>query len=199
MTKTEQFIQALQSVPQSVYKDFTDRAKVVALQYPTSFGIDCFARGEGIEYGFLQSVTDYIDLQANDKGQANDPDYLFAGNILTDAKTQCGGLKPQLSGKKLFYANQWDIQKKAQGASEFKSKADCYVLIDPHYARIAVIDSAVFYTKKLTQGSARISFSVKPEEVTMIYDGADSVLDIQVEHDSKAIYKAIWDDAATHV
>jgi hypothetical protein len=199
MTKTEQFIQALQSVPQSVYKDFTDRAKVVALQYPTSFGIDCFARGEGIEYGFLQSVTDYIDLQANDKGQANDPDYLFAGNILTDAKTQCGGLKPQLSGKKLFYANQWDIQKKAQGASEFKSKADCYVLIDPHYARIAVIDSAVFYTKKFTQGSARISFSVKPEEVTMIYDGADSVLDIQVEHDSKAIYRAIWDDAATHV
>ena len=199
MTKTEQFIQALQSVPQSVYKDFTDRAKVVALQYPTSFGIDCFARGEGIEFGFLQSVTDYIDLQANDKGQANDPDYVFAGNILTDAKTQCGGLKPQLSGKKLFYANQWDIQKKAQGASEFKSKADCYVLIDPHYARIAVIDSAVFYTKKFTAGSARISFSVKPEEVTMIYDGADSVLDIQVEHDSKAIYKAIWDDAATHV
>ena len=199
MTKTEQFIQALQSVPQSVYKEFTDRAKVVALQYPTSFGIDCFARGECIEFGFLQSVTDYIDLQANDKGQANDPDYVFAGNILTDAKTQCGGLKPQLSGKKLFYANQWDIQKKAQGASEFKSKADCYVLIDPHYARIAVIDSAVFYTKKFTAGSARISFSVKPEEVTMIYDGADSVLDIQVEHDSKAIYKAIWDDAATHV
>lgn len=199
MTKTEQFIQALQSVPQSVYKEFTDRAKVVALQYPTSFGIDCFARGEGIEFGFLQSVTDYIDLQANDKGQANDPDYVFAGNILTDAKTQCGGLKPQLSGKKLFYANQWDIQKKAQGASEFKSKADSYVLIDPHYARIAVIDSAVFYTKKFTAGSARISFSVKPEEVTMIYDGADSVLDIQVEHDSKAIYKAIWDDAATHV
>jgi len=199
MTKTEQFIQALQSVPQSVYKEFTDRAKVVALQYPTSFGIDCFARGEGIEYGFLQSVTDYIDLQANDKGQANDPDYVFAGNILTDAKTQCGGLKPQLSGKKLFYANQWDIQKKAQGASEFKSKADCYVLIDPHYARIAVIDSAVFYTKKFTQGSARISFSVKPEEVTMIYDGADSVLDIQVEHDSKAIYQAIWENAATHV
>lgn len=199
MTKTEQFIQALQSVPQSVYKEFTDRAKVVALQYPTSFGIDCFARGEGIEYGFLQSVTDYIDLQANDKGQANDPDYLFAGNILTDAKTQCGGLKPQLSGKKLFYANQWDIQKKAQGASEFKSKADSYVLIDPHYARIAVIDSAVFYTKKFTQGSARISFSVKPEEVTMIYDGADSVLDIQVEHDSKAIYRAIWENAATYV
>jgi hypothetical protein len=199
MTKTEQFIQALQSVPQSAYQEFVDRAKVVALQYPTSFGIDCFARGEGIEYGFLQTVMQYIDLQANTKGQANDPDYVFAGNILTDAKTQCGGLKPQQSGKKLFYTNQWDIQKKAQGASEFKSKADCYVLIDPHFSRIAVIDSAVFYTKKFTAGSARISFSVKPEEVTMIYDGADSVLDIQVEHDSKAIYRAIWENAATHV
>jgi len=199
MTKTKQFIEALQSVPQSVYKDFTDRAKVVALQYPTSFGIDCFARGEGIEYGFLQTVMQYIDLQANTKGQANDPDYVFARNILTDAKTQCGGLKPQQSGKKLFYTNQWDIQKKAQGASEFKSKADCYVLIDPHYARIAVIDSAVFYTKKFTVGSARISFSVKPEDVTMIYDGADSVLDVEVAHDSKAIYKAIWENAATYV
>ena len=199
MTKTEQFIQALQSVPQSVYKQFADRAKVVALQYPTSFGIDCFARGEGIEYGFLQTVMEHIDLQANTKGQANDPDYIFIRKILIDAKTQCGGFKPQLSGKKLFYTNQWDIQKKAQGAFEFKSKADCYVLIDPHYARIAVIDSAVFYGKKFTEGSARISFSVKPEEVTMIYDGSDSVIDIEVEHDSKAIYRAIWENAATYV
>jgi hypothetical protein len=73
------------------------------------------------------------------------------------------------------------------------------VLIDPHFSRIAVIDSAVFYTKKFTAGAARISFSVKPEDVTVIYDGADSVLDIQVEHDSKAIYRAIWENAATHV
>jgi hypothetical protein len=199
MTKTEQFIQALQSVPQSVYKDFTDRAKVVALQYPTSFGIDCFARGEGIEYGFLQSVMNYIDLQENTKGQANDPDYVFAGDTKPDAKTSCNGFKPQKSGKAMFYANKWDIQKKARGASEFKSKADCYVLIDPHYARIAVVDSAVFYSKNFTVNAARIRFSVKPEDVTMIYDGVDSVLDIQVEHDSKAIYRAIWDDAATHV
>ena len=76
---------------------------------------------------------EHIDLQANTKGQANAPDYIFIRKILLDAKTQCGGFKPQLSGKKLFYTNQWDIQKKAQGASEFKSKADCYLLIDPHY------------------------------------------------------------------
>ena len=199
MTKTEQFIQALKSVPQSAYKEFADRAKVVSLQYPTSFGIDCFARGEGIEYGFLQTVMQYIDIRANDKGQANDPDYIFAGNIFPDAKTSCSGFKPQKSGKALFYANQWDIQKKARGASEFKSKADCYVLIDPHYARIAVVDSAVFYNKKFTANSARISFSVKPEDVTMIYDGSDSVLDIEVEHDSKAIYSAIWENASSYV
>ena len=199
MTKTEQFIQALKTVPESAFKEFVDRAKVVALQYPTAFGIDCFARGEGIEYGFLEIVSKYIDLKANSKGQANDPDYVFAGNIFPDAKTQCGGLKPQKTGKKLFYTNQWDIQKKAQGASEFKCKSDCYVLIDPHFSRIAVIDSAVFYGKKFKQGSARISFSVKPEEVTMIYDGSDSILDAEVRHDSRAIYKAIWDNASTYL
>lgn len=199
MTKTEQFIQALQSVPKEVYALFVKRAQVLSYQYPSAFGMDCFARGEGIEYGFLESIEDHIDLKPNTKGQANDPDYVFNGNIFPDAKTQCGGLKPQKKGNKLFYSNQWDIQKKAQGASEFKSKADCYVLIDPHYGRIAVIDAAVFYTKKFKQGSARISFSVKPEDVTMIYDGSADVVDVDVKNDPNAIFQQIWDKTFLYV
>ena len=119
MTKTEQFIAALQQIPQEVYRDFMKVAKVVSLQYPSSFGIDCFARGEGIEYGFLEEISKYINLRANSKGQANDPDYVFDGNIFPDAKTQCSGMKPQKTGKKLFYTKQWDIQKKAKGTSSF--------------------------------------------------------------------------------
>jgi hypothetical protein len=199
MTKTEQFIAALQQIPQEVYRDFMKVAKVVSLQYPSSFGIDCFARGEGIEYGFLEEISKYINLRANSKGQANDPDYVFDGNIFPDAKTQCSGMKPQKTGKKLFYTKQWDIQKKAKGTSSFQSKSDCYVLIDPHYARIAVVDSAVFYGKKVTPNTARLSFSVAPEDVTMIYDGATTVCDVEIEHDSNAIYRKIWEEASAQV
>jgi len=199
MTKTEQFIAALQQIPQEVYRDFMKVAKVVSLLYPSSFGIDCFARGEGIEYGFLEEISKYINLRANTKGQANDPDYVFDGNIFPDAKTQCSGMKPQKTGKKLFYTKQWDVQKKAKGTSSFQSKADCYVLIDPHYARIAVVDSAVFYGKKVTPNTARLSFSVAPEDVTMIYDGSATVCDIEVQHDANAIYRKIWEEAKANI
>jgi len=199
MTKTEQFIEALQQIPQEVYRDFMKVAKVVSLLYPSSFGIDCFARGEGIEYGFLEEISKYINLRANSKGQANDPDYVFDDNIFPDAKTQCSGMKPQKSGAKLFYTKQWDVQKKAKGTSSFQSKADCYVLIDPHYARIAVVDSAVFYGKKVTPNTARLSFSVAPEDVTMIYDGAATVYDVEVQHDANAIYRKIWEEASSQI
>ena len=199
MTKTQQLVDALLTVPDSVYAEFVKGARTLSLQFPNSFGMDCFARGEGIEYGFLDSVKSYIDLKPNNKGQANDPDYLFGDDIYPDAKTQCGGFRPQKTGAKLFYSNQWDIQKKAQGASEFKSKADCYVLIDPHYGRIAVIDAAVFYTKKFKQGSARISFSVKPEDVTMIYDGSANMSVVDVKSDPNAIFKQLWENAVKHV
>ena len=199
MTKTEQFIEALQQIPQEVYRDFMKVAKVVSLLYPSSFGIDCFARGEGIEYGFLEEISKYINLRANTKGQANDPDYVFDVDIFPDAKTQCSGMKPQKSGAKLFYTKQWDVQKKAKGTSSFQSKADCYVLIDPHYARIAVVDSAVFYGKKVTPNTARLSFSVAPEDVTMIYDGAATVYDVEVQHDANAIYRKIWEEASAQI
>jgi len=195
MTKTEQFIAALQQVPQEVYCDFMKIARVVSFQYPYSFGIDCFARGEGIEYGFVEEIGKYINLKPNKKGQANDPDYVFDDSIFADAKTQCSGMKPQKTGKKLFYTKQWDIQKKAKGTNSFQSKSDCYVLIDPLYGRIAVVDSSVFYRKKVPPNTARISFSVAPEDVVMIYDGISQVSDIQVEHDPNAIYRMIWEEA----
>jgi len=195
MTKTESFISALRQVPQEVYRDFMRIARVVSLQYPYSFGIDCFARGEGIEYGFAEEIGKYINLKPNRKGQANDPDYVFNGNIFPDAKTQCSGMKPQKSGNKLFYTKQWDIQKKAKGTDTFQSKADCYVLIDPHYARIAVVESAIFYGRRIAPNTARISFSVAPKNVVMIYDGASTLLDVSVEHNPNAIYEKIWEEA----
>jgi hypothetical protein len=199
MSKTQEFIDALSNVPQSVYEEFMKVAKVVSLQYPLSFGSDCFLRGEGIEKIFLWTISEFIDLKENEKNEANDPDYLFKGYIRPDAKTKCSGMKPQKSGNKLFYTTQWDIQKKAKGTNSFQSKTDCYVLIDPHYARIAVIDSSVFYGKKVPQNTARISFSVSPENVTMIYDGSNLVYDIEIEHDPNAIYRKIWEEAKAQI
>jgi len=51
----------------------------------------------------------------------------------------------------------------------------------------------------LMLGSARISFSVKPEDVTMIYDGSADVADIDVKNDPNAIFQQIWDKTFLYV
>lgn len=168
---------------------------MVALEYPAAHGIDCFARGETIEYGFIDIIGQYIDLKPNLKSDFNDPDGRYALEHLTDVKTKGNGFLPRKDQKALFYSNQWDIKKTASGSMEFESKAHSYILIDPICARIAVVDTSVFYRKPFRPNSARISFSVKPQDVYMVYDGIAQVIDTTLIPDPNAIYRAIWDKA----
>tara|TARA_Y100000361_G_scaffold101699_1_gene91478 strand:- start:60 stop:677 length:618 start_codon:yes stop_codon:yes gene_type:complete len=192
MKTTIDLVQELRSLPDEIYENFCNQAKMVALEYPSAHGIDCFARGETIEYGFIDIVGQHIDLKPNIKADFNDPDGVYAVEHLTDVKTQGNGFKPRKDQKALFYSKQWDIKKTAAGAKQFESKAHSYILIDPICARIAVVDTGVFYRKKFRTNSARISFSVKPQDVYMIYDGIAKVIDTEVIPDPNAIFREIW-------
>ena len=192
MKTTADLIQELRSLPDAIYENFCNQAKMVALEYPSAHGIDCFARGETIEYGFIDIVGQHIDLKPNVKADFNDPDGVYAVEHLTDVKTQGNGFKPRKDQKALFYSKQWDIKKTAAGAKQFESKAHSYILIDPICARIAVVDTSVFYRKKFRTNSARISFSVKPQDVYMIYDGIAKVIDTEIIPDPNAIFREIW-------
>ena len=192
MKTTIDLVQELRSLPDEIYENFCNQAKMVALEYPSAHGIDCFARGETIEYGFIDIVGQHIDLKPNVKADFNDPDGLYAVEHLTDVKTQGNGFKPRKDQKALFYSKQWDIKKTAAGAKQFESKAHSYILIDPICARIAIVDTGVFYRKKFRTNSARISFSVKPQDVYMIYDGIAKVIDTEVIPDPNAIFREIW-------
>ena len=195
MKTTADLIQELRSLPDEIYESFCNQAKMVALEYPSAHGIDCFARGETIEYGFIDIVGQYIDLKSNIKTDFNDPDGVYAVEHLTDVKTQGKGFEPRKDQKALFYSKQWDIKKTAAGAKKFESKAHSYILIDPICARIAVVDTSVFYRKPFRTNSARISFSVKPQDVYMIYDGIAKVIDTEVIPDPNAIFREIWKKA----
>ena len=192
MKTTIDLVQELRSLPDEIYENFCNQAKMVALEYPSAHGIDCFARGETIEYGFIDIVGQHIDLKPNVKADFNDPDGVYAVEHLTDVKTQGNGFKPRKDQKAMFYSKQWDIKKTAAGAKQFESKAHSYILIDPICARIAVVDAGVFYRKKFRTNSARISFSVKPQDVYMIYDGIAKVIDTEVIPDPNAIFREIW-------
>tara|TARA_R100000005_G_scaffold75171_1_gene42375 strand:- start:266 stop:883 length:618 start_codon:yes stop_codon:yes gene_type:complete len=199
MKTTIDLVQELRSLPDEIYENFCNQAKMVALEYPSAHGIDCFARGETIEYGFIDIVGQHIDLKPNIKADFNDPDGLYAVEHLTDVKTQGNGFKPRKDQKALFYSKQWDIKKTAAGAKQFESKAHSYILIDPICARIAVVDTGVFYRKKFRTNSARISFSVKPQDVYMIYDGIAKVIDTEVIPDPNAIFREIWRKAGNRL
>jgi len=195
MKTTIELVQELRSLPDAIYQNFCNQAKMVALEYPSAHGIDCFARGETIEYGFIDIVGQYIDLKPNKKEDFNDPDGRYALEHLTDVKTQGKGFLPRKDKKAMFYSKQWDIKKTASGAKQFESKAHSYILIDPICARIAVVDTSVFYRKRFRINTARISFSVKPQDVYMIYDGITNVIDTEVIPDPDAIYREIWKNA----
>ena len=199
MKTTLDLVQELRSLPDAIYENFCNQAKMVSLEYPSAHGIDCFARGETIEFGFIDIVGQYIDLKPNKKKDFNDPDGIYAAEHLTDVKTQGNGFLPRKDQKALFYSKQWDIKKTASGSSQFESKAHSYIMIDPICARIAVVDTSVFYRKPFRANSARISFSVKPQDVYMIYDGIAKVISADIVPDPNAIYREIWNKAGNRL
>ena len=199
MKTTLDLVQELRSLSDTIYENFCNQAKMVALEYPSAHGIDCFARGETIEFGFIDIVGQYIDLKPNVKTDFNDPDGVYAVEHLTDVKTQGNGFLPRKDQKALFYSKQWDIKKTASGSSQFESKAHSYIMIDPICARIAVVDTSVFYRKPFRANSARISFSVKPQDVYMIYDGIAKVISADIVPDPNAIYREIWNKAGNRL
>ena len=195
MKDTIELVQDLRKVPEEVYEEFCDRAKIISLRYPFKHGIDCFARGESIECGFIRIIGKYVDLVPNKKTDFNDPDGIYSGSHLTDIKSKVRGFEPQAKNPKKFYSKRWDIKKTSNGSVKFESKAHSYILIDPNHSRIAVVESKLLYKKKMAVNKARISFSLKYEDVYMVYDGIKNVKDFSVSPNNGQIVERIWDES----
>jgi hypothetical protein len=191
----DQFISDLKTIPDEEYKKFFIQANKVAAMYPLNEGIDCFARGEAIEFGFIQAFSKYIAIKASKKTEKNDPDGLYLLKHLWDAKTKKFGLEPQERNSSLIKAKTWDFKKTQSGVSEFKTKSEWFVLIDPWTHRFAVLDAKLLFSKNFTEGKSRITFSVSHEDITMIYDGINDVEELDVVPESKTLLKYIWEQA----
>jgi hypothetical protein len=191
----EQFISDLKTIPSEEYKKFFIQANKVAAMYPLNEGIDCFARGESIEFGFIETFSKYIDIKASEKKEKNDPDGLYRTKHLWDAKTKKFGLEPQEKKSWLIKSKTWDFKKTQSGVSEFKTRSEWFVLIDPWTHRLAVLDAKLLFSKNFTEGKSRITFSVSQEDITMIYDGINDVEEVNVVPESKTLLKYIWEQA----
>jgi hypothetical protein len=188
----QQFISDLKSVPREEYKKFFVHAKKVAIKYPLNEGIDCFARGETIEWAFIKEFSKYIQIKSSEKNNVNDPDGVYKEVNLFDIKTKKEGFLPQKSDPSKFYVKSWDFKKTQSGVDEFVTKAEWYVLIDPWTYRLAVLDVNVIKNKNINKGEARITFSVSPKDVIMIYDGINELENLYVTHQKEVLYEMIW-------
>jgi hypothetical protein len=191
----EQFISDLKTIPNEEYKKFFIQANKVAAMYPLNEGIDCFARGEAIEYGFIQAFSKYIAIEASKKTEKNDPDGIYLLKHLWDAKTKKFGLEPQERNPSLIKSKTWDFKKTQSGVSEFKTRSEWFVLIDPWTYRLAVLDTKILPYKKFTEGKSRITFPVSQEDITIIYDGINEVEELDIVPESKSLLEYIWHQA----
>jgi hypothetical protein len=191
----EQFIFDLKTIPDEEYKKFFIQANKVAAMYPLNEGIDCFARGEAIEFGFIQAFSKYIAIKASKKTEKNDPDGIYLLKHLWDAKTKKFGLEPQDKNSSLIKAKSWDFKKTQSGVSKFKTKSEWFVLIDPWTHRLGVLDAKLLFSKNLKEGKSRITFSVNHEDVALVYDGINDVEEVNVVPESKTLLKYIWNQA----
>ena len=191
----EQFISDLKTIPNEEYKKFFIQANKVAAMYPLNEGIDCFARGEAIEYGFIQAFSKYIAIEASKKTEKNDPDGIYLLKHLWDAKTKKFGLEPQERNPSLIKSKTWDFKKTQSGVSEFKTRSEWFVLIDPWTYRLAVLDTKILPYKKFTEGKSRITFPVSQEDITIIYDGINEVEELDIVPESKSLLEYIGHQA----
>ena len=191
----EQFISDLKTIPNEEYKKFFIQANKVAAMYPLNEGIDCFARGEAIEFGFIQAFSKYIAIEASKKTEKNDPDGIYLLKHLWDAKTKKFGLEPQDKNSSLIKAKSWHFKKTQSGVSKFKTKSEWFVLIDPWTHRLGVLDAKLLFSKNLKEGKSRITFSVNHEDVALVYDGINDVEEVNVVPESKTLLKYIWEQA----
>jgi len=191
----EQFIEDLKSIPKKEYKKFFSIANIVAAMHPLNEGIDCFARGETIEYGFIDAFSKYIDIEPSKKTEKNDPDGIYLNKHLWDVKTKKFGLEPQDKNPSIIKSKSWDFKKTQSGVSKFKTKSEWFVLIDPWTHRLGVLDSKLLFSKNLTEGKSRITFSVSHKDITMIYDGINDVEEVDIVPESENLKKYIWNKA----
>jgi hypothetical protein len=191
----EQFISDLKTIPDEEYKKFFIQANKVAAMYPLNEGIDCFARGEAIEFGFIQAFSKYVAIESSKKTEKNDPDGTYLLKHLWDAKTKKFGLEPQERNSSLIKAKTWDFKKTQSGVSEFKTKSEWFVLIDPWTHRLGVLDAKLLFFKNFTEGKSRITFSVNHEDVALVYDGINDVEEVNVVPESKSLLEYIWNQA----
>jgi hypothetical protein len=191
----EQFISDLKTIPNEEYKKFFIQANKVAAMYPLNEGIDCFARGEAIEYGFIQAFSKYIAIEASKKKEKNDPDGIYLLKYLWDVKTKKLGLEPSSKDEKRIKSKTWDFKKTQSGVSEFKTRSEWFVLLDPWTHRLAVLDAKILPFKKFTEGKSRLTFAVAQEDITMIYDGINDIEEIDIVPESNSLLKYIWEQA----
>lgn len=191
----QQFISDLKSIPSEEYKKFFMQANKIAAMYPLNEGIDCFARGEAIEFGFIENFSKFIKIKASKKKEKNDPDGIYNDVNLWDAKTKKFGLEPNSINTSRIKTKTWDFKKTQSGVSEFKTKSEWFVLIDPWTYRLAVLDAKLLFSKNFTEGKSRITFSISEEDITMIYDGINEVEEVNVAPNSKGLLKYIWEQA----
>ena len=191
----EKFISDLRSIPSEEYKKFFDRAIKVALRHPLNEGIDCFARGETIEWAFIEIFSKYIKIKASEKKLVNDPDGVYMDKHLWDVKTKKEGFLPLKSNKHKFNTKCWDFKKTQTGVDEFTTKSEWYVLIDPWTYRLAVLDANKLTSRKIKENKSRITFSISTEDVIMIYDGIDEEKELSISSEKNSLYKMIWETA----
>ena len=189
----DQFIADLKNIPSEEYKKFFDHAKKVAMAYPLNWGIDCFARGETVEWAFIKYFSKYIEIESSEKNYMDEPDGIYKKKSLFDIKLSKEGLKPQDTNPNLIYSNRWDFKKTQTGVNEFVAKSEFYLLLDAWTYRAAVLDTETIKSKDIGENSARICFSVKTNYITMVYDGINEREDVNMTSKPNSLYKMIWE------
>lgn len=176
--KNKLFVETLYDLPDSFWERNLKLAYNKAKYFPESGGSGPFLRGEGSELHIIESLNSldsrFIENQDKDLYAAA-PDGLFLDEdkVYFDVKMKVNGFEP---GPRVYFKSKsWDFKKTQASVSEFKTDSDYYLMIDPINFRVALCDSDMLKRKKFKSDQSRISFSVKPDDVLILYDGSKQI------------------------